>query len=123
MSDLCVICDKAIDWDVDDDPGAWRLGCNAWPVTDGQCCETCNKCMVIPARLIEMRDGSDWAHVGIRDGRGTLGIAVRNQPGYYTQALTFGAGVHDKADSLNAGRGMTDEEAYELIVSSMKAQN
>ena len=45
-NNLCSICEKPIDWD-----GGWKYGCNAWPINEGQCCQTCDDTVVTPARL------------------------------------------------------------------------
>jgi len=33
----------------------WKDGNDAYPVTNGRCCNTCNDLIVIPARLFKMR--------------------------------------------------------------------
>ena len=45
----CVICKRSLDWDIKGD--GWRGGCNAEPVAIGQCCESCDAMIVLPARL------------------------------------------------------------------------
>ena len=46
MSD-CIICNEPIGID----PSGWDGGHNAEPVAEGQCCQPCNRDMVIPERL------------------------------------------------------------------------
>tara|TARA_Y100000296_G_scaffold75538_1_gene95317 strand:+ start:413 stop:718 length:306 start_codon:yes stop_codon:yes gene_type:complete len=41
---LCVICDKVYT----------GLGANAAPIKDGQCCDQCDKTVVIPTRIINI---------------------------------------------------------------------
>jgi len=45
----CVICKQKI---MADEHG-WEGGCNAEPVASGQCCDHCDKHIVLPARLVE----------------------------------------------------------------------
>ena len=45
----CVICKEKITAD----PNGWEGGCNAEPVASGQCCDHCDKHIVLPARLAE----------------------------------------------------------------------
>ena len=51
---LCSICTGPMElWY----PGATGYGHNAQPVNDGRCCNTCNATIVIPLRLLRIRDG------------------------------------------------------------------
>jgi hypothetical protein len=43
----CSICEKEIPVK----PYGWSEGHNAWPITEGRCCDQCNRERVIPARL------------------------------------------------------------------------
>ena len=45
----CVICNEKITAD----PFGWDGGCNAEPVTSGQCCYICDNEIVLPARLVQ----------------------------------------------------------------------
>ena len=45
----CVICNEKITAD----PFGWDGGCNAEPVTSGQCCYDCDMYVVLPARLVQ----------------------------------------------------------------------
>ena len=47
MDKLCVICKRLID----KSERGWDGGYNAEPVAVGQCCYTCDKSIVIPARM------------------------------------------------------------------------
>lgn len=43
----CSICKKPIEKEFT----GWQRGHNAWPVTDGRCCRTCNDTIVVPIRV------------------------------------------------------------------------
>ena len=63
----CDICEGEIDVQVIAGAVAWDQGHNAWPVSDGRCCSTCNWTRVIPARLeMVLKEKSD----GQRDTAG-----------------------------------------------------
>ena len=38
-------------------------GNNAWPVTDGRCCDACNRDYVIPARLYGIKNPKEFLEV------------------------------------------------------------
>lgn len=46
---ICSICENPIEV-----VGTWELGGDAWPVTDGRCCNTCDETVVLTARLQDM---------------------------------------------------------------------
>jgi hypothetical protein len=51
----CVICHDTIK----PNASGWDKGNNAWPVKSGQCCDTCDETVVIPARMFEMREWNE----------------------------------------------------------------
>lgn len=57
----CVLCDKTLK------EGArvptWAYGNNAWPLSDGQCCDNCNDTKVIPARLKQMKSDRAYGEI------------------------------------------------------------
>ena len=59
----CTICGRTIDWLRNSDGEVyWKEGHNAWPLTNGKCCSTCNETKVIPTRFMNLRDNGavDW---------------------------------------------------------------
>lgn len=48
---LCSLCRYSIKDDAKSQNIEWELGCNAEPLADGQCCESCDKERVIPVRM------------------------------------------------------------------------
>lgn len=47
----CVLCDKTLEQGAF---GSWIHGNNAWPLSEGQCCDQCNNDKVVPARMEEL---------------------------------------------------------------------
>jgi hypothetical protein len=50
---ICSICQLPI---LPEGPHHWAGGHNAEPVNDGRCCGNCNNDVVLPARIIRMRE-------------------------------------------------------------------
>jgi hypothetical protein len=48
----CVICENTIE----PNASGWDGGNNAWPVKQGDCCDTCDETVVRPARIAEMAE-------------------------------------------------------------------
>lgn len=53
MSDTCPLCGYSIKADAISLGMDYHHGCNAEPLAEGQCCETCDKKKVIRVRLAE----------------------------------------------------------------------
>ncbi len=53
MEDLCPLCGYSIKLDALSQGIDWELGCNAQPLIEGQCCETCDTERVRLARLTQ----------------------------------------------------------------------
>jgi len=51
--EYCSICFLRLDHDVEAQDG-WVFGCNADPINDGQCCNTCDETIVLTARLNQL---------------------------------------------------------------------
>jgi hypothetical protein len=47
----CSLCSHPIPIE----PGGWRYGHNAQPLSSGRCCEQCNQSAVIPARITQLK--------------------------------------------------------------------
>ena len=47
----CVLCAYSIKNDAKAQNIEWELGCNAQPLADGECCESCDKGRVLPVRM------------------------------------------------------------------------
>jgi len=43
---ICCLCGNPIE-----PVGTWTQGCNAQPLADGRCCQTCDNTRVIPERI------------------------------------------------------------------------
>ena len=52
----CCLCHEAIDVQ----PSGWSEGHNAEPAAAGRCCSDCNSSIVIPLRLMAVRDRMLW---------------------------------------------------------------
>jgi hypothetical protein len=50
---ICSICQTPI---LPEGPNKWTGGHNAEPINDGRCCGYCNNDIVIPARILRMRN-------------------------------------------------------------------
>lgn len=54
MDDICPLCSYSIKADAISLGMDYHLGCNAEPLAEGQCCETCDRRKVVPARLAQV---------------------------------------------------------------------
>ena len=52
--EYCSICFLRLDHDVQARDG-WVFGCDADPINDGQCCNTCDETIVLTARLNQLQ--------------------------------------------------------------------
>ena len=59
-NNVCTICKGEIvdTSDISNLSNRWHFGNNAWPYAKGECCDTCNKVFVIPARIEQIRINS-----------------------------------------------------------------
>lgn len=56
-NNICTICEGNIldTSDISNLVNKFNFGHNAWPYAKGECCDTCNKVFVIPARVEQLK--------------------------------------------------------------------
>lgn len=86
-------------------------------------------CGRVELGIEEMFKGKLWAYAAVVNEQGIgLGIAVANEAGYnpvpmyWCHADTWNE-MREHAKALNRERGMSDEEADKIIITSMAEQN